>query len=1009
MPRIVVTPTPDDERRYQQNDTINLQKEIESRNTFMMLSQKLRSMTESTDDDDFYSENNRFSRHDINIHRRLTPITECSSSSSNCNISSLETDTSDDESDLESDEKEMKLPGRTQSLKRFNSSLQVADSFTNVKTDNSSNKSDSSDDDEDSEDSEDEEEIQSELGKNNSELRNCNGKEHSENPHRQCNGLLGVIIEEEEKSHQKLKKSFNSTSSTSDSSATAKDDYSKQNGKTTKVESGKLTVPIQTKCKGPTPVESETEYEYVTETEYETEYEEVTEEETEVEEELTDKKENDKRTTAQNVTQGKVLIKQADVVVETETEYETEYEEETEEETELEEESTDKEQSDKRNISQNVTKGQVISKKANVVVETETEYETEYDEVTETELEEESSDKKETDKRSIVQNKINVSKEKVFIKQADVVDEDSDEEEEEDDEDNEGAEQAKKEVVIKHKNEIIEKEDEETDSESSDEDEDEDEEDDIEDNKNAANIQDPILKAEQFVSVSLNIKDNPKNKNEDNKCLELPSNRKDYIRNDKNYIQPSVSENDVSVSFSIPSRSSSTEHNSWHSKASSLDVSSSRPSIEYEDSDSEVSVNVFLPKRDLKKDASKQIVKPIDDVENKNSKTVTTSDAASITNPRNLLKNTTENMKSSTDSNKTESDEKSDEPIICVREKIAIFESPVPFKKPEKTITNNSKVYRPIKSYLAPVAEVKTITKKSSLEESELEDDSGVTSDVSRPDTDTESECFVELRKLTRYQRAATHSRLFKLLQGEDFAENDEKQGCDLTEQQERKRVPYKPKKIVHNVSITRKTNPNAINEMETHAQRRQRLSLNFNHSSSIDNDNISTSPSSPVNENLVKELVQSILKKEGKSLQNVPHSKLHAAAKRVLQEDLDSLDNTCSSSSFESTPVLTPQEFKSDYTNSYSDYYDSWDNDNRETYDILPSKAFKTLREQSLCGRKRQLWAARCPRVLSSKSVNRDLGQVIENREPSSPDPYIPYTTPANRMSEVFKITNDE
>lgn len=207
----------------------------------------------------------------------------------------------------------------------------------------------------------------------------------------------------------------------------------------------------------------------------------------------------------------------------------------------------------------------------------------------------------------------------------------------------------------------------------------------------------------------------------------------------------------------------------------------------------------------------------------------------------------------------------------------------------------------------------------------------------------------------------------------------------------------FKPrKKIIHNVSITRKTKPDAIKDAETMSERRERLSLPLRMSTSIDADNLSSSnsPSSPnsttnnISDKLVNELVQSLLlKKKSNYLQNLPMEKLQAAAKKVLQEELDSLENT----SLDSTPALTPQEFKSEYPNSYSDYYDTWSANEvarRATSDITPSKAFKTLQEQSISGRKR-LWAARCPRVLSSKTINRDLARVTEIRESESPDTY--------------------
>lgn len=276
---------------------------------------------------------------------------------------------------------------------------------------------------------------------------------------------------------------------------------------------------------------------------------------------------------------------------------------------------------------------------------------------------------------------------------------------------------------------------------------------------------------------------------------------------------------------------------------------------------------------------------------------------------------------------------------------------------------------------------------RSTQDESELdEDDSGVM-DINRrtfEETDTESECFTELRKLTRYERAATHSRLFKLLQEyENECEDKEK-----TKIEEDLSFFNRPKKIIHNVSITRKQNPELIKHAETMIERRERLSLNHK-SSSIDTDNPSSSaspscasPALSVNEKLIDELVQSVLQQtKRRKLRNIPVEKIQAAARRALQQQLfdESIDSCDTFSSLDSTPALTPQEFKDDY------YY--CDSDSNQNLDILPSKAFKHLQEQSTYGRNRKLWSARCPRVLSSKTVNSDLSRVTETRESQTPE----------------------
>lgn len=525
-----------------------------------------------------------------------------------------------------------------------------------------------------------------------------------------------------------------------------------------------------------------------------------------------------------------------------------------------------------------------------------------------------------------------------------------------------------------------------------------------------------------------------------------------------NTIQPSISD-DISVSFSMPSRSSSMDQSSWHSKASSLDIPSSRPSFEYEDSDSEVSINVYLPikkqdskpKIEVKHKESLRYTKSSKRKEERQSESSEDSDADESTSKmksemsderlnRSYIDEVVSAIQPATQPAPQPATQPAQQPTVtasstndkevkvCVRSRIAVFETPAVYKKPEviKKVEEPAPTsYRipeiiDIPKTIVPTALAEILSRpKLSKVDSELEEDSGVTSDISRQETDTESENFPELRKLSRYQRAATHSRLFKLLQG-DGDDDDDDENDDLKPKAEiqhmhekakvdtqpeanvkRTKVAYKPKKIIHNVSITRKNNPNAVKEAESMAQRRDRLSLNLNQSASIDTDNLSTStsPTSPINDKLVKELVQSVLmKKRGQSLRDMPLVKLHAAAKRVLQEDLDSYENSFSSS-LDSTPAITPQEFKNDYTNSYADYYETWNNDAdgqqpaKLSYDIVPSKAFKHLQNTASGGQKRQLWSARCPRVYSSKTVNRDLSRVTEIRESQSPEPYVPFT----------------
>jgi len=180
------------------------------------------------------------------------------------------------------------------------------------------------------------------------------------------------------------------------------------------------------------------------------------------------------------------------------------------------------------------------------------------------------------------------------------------------------------------------------------------------------------------------------------------------------------------------------------------------------------------------------------------------------------------------------------------------------------------------------------------------------------------------------------------------------------------------------------------------------------------------TSPASPtVTDRLVKELVQSLLqRKKGRRLKKVPLAKLHAAAMRILQEDMDPYDTGSSEDSSGNHAYLMPSHRQGSYhsnnTASYSippqqvmygdnyydycDYYDSWANaasyygtDACSTleYDIMPSRAFKLLSEHAQPGGFSSgiingLWA-KCPRISSSKNVPKYLTGDNDKTDPSS------------------------
>lgn len=288
-----------------------------------------------------------------------------------------------------------------------------------------------------------------------------------------------------------------------------------------------------------------------------------------------------------------------------------------------------------------------------------------------------------------------------------------------------------------------------------------------------------------------------------------------------------------------------------------------------------------------------------------------------------------------------------------------------------------------------------------SHEESE-EDDSGVTSDMSRhiSETDTDPECGSELRKLSPYQRASTHSRLFKLLQDEcqdEENETEDKKSCD---------------------------------DSESLCSRKEKLSLPLQNSTVSDQDSMSSSsginsPASPtVSDRLVKELVQSLLhKKKGRHFRKLPMDKLYAAAMRILKEDMDPYDTVSSTSddSFRYSPIsdsTASQTNNNTATNhstqnhelyggnyyDYCDYYNTWGNpyyysgvEDSLGYDILPSRAFRILQERAqtphgFSSGTIEGLTAKCPRVLNSNEVPK------EETEALLPDP----CPPASSSSET-------
>lgn len=307
------------------------------------------------------------------------------------------------------------------------------------------------------------------------------------------------------------------------------------------------------------------------------------------------------------------------------------------------------------------------------------------------------------------------------------------------------------------------------------------------------------------------------------------------------------------------------------------------------------------------------------------------------------------------------------ERIEALRNSIAKKQQKVVNDEPEEQQTIRTR----ISSIEVPTTESrsKTTSTKSSIKsfegysEEEEELDSGVISDISRHISDSEE--FPELRKMTRYERAATHSRLFKLLQDQDE--------CDTEEEREEVFVTREDK--FSKLSVRR-------SRVETHQimHSRSKLSLPLNSC-------ISEGP--PVNQKLVEELVQSILKsKKAQAFKNMPKEKLYAAAVKILQEGIESgetpseefssLLSPLRSDTQSSTPAQTPQEFYGDSA-EYRQYYESW---SEAAIEIMPSKAFKLLSEHIEANKLGSIEGilAKCPRIVSSKNIPKEVMTLDES-----------------------------
>ncbi|XP_050298968.1 uncharacterized protein LOC126737918 isoform X1 [Anthonomus grandis grandis] len=311
--------------------------------------------------------------------------------------------------------------------------------------------------------------------------------------------------------------------------------------------------------------------------------------------------------------------------------------------------------------------------------------------------------------------------------------------------------------------------------------------------------------------------------------------------------------------------------------------------------------------------------------------------------------------------------------LLSVKQKVSAFEAPNSENVSKTTSTKSS---------------VKSFDEYSEEEEP----DSGVISDISRHISDNEE--FPELRKMTRYERAATHSRLFKLLQEE----------CDVDDKKEQENTPKASKEDKFSKLSVRKNR-----ESNQLTPSRSKLSLPLVTKCNETSDITTTTTNSSINEKLVDELVQSLLRsRKAQIFRNMPKEKLYSAAVRILQEGVSSTDTPSEEFSSllsplrgdteNSSPAQTPQEFYGE--SEYRQYYDTWSD---AAMEIMPSKAFKLLQDH-LGGSKPgaiEGISAKCPRILSSKNLLKTLEG--GNREESDCSSSLAYPLPeANEVTKT-------
>ncbi|XP_065221481.1 uncharacterized protein LOC135846364 isoform X3 [Planococcus citri] len=203
-----------------------------------------------------------------------------------------------------------------------------------------------------------------------------------------------------------------------------------------------------------------------------------------------------------------------------------------------------------------------------------------------------------------------------------------------------------------------------------------------------------------------------------------------------------------------------------------------------------------------------------------------------------------------------------------------------------------------------------------------------------------------ELRKLTKYQRANTHSRLLRILQEEE----DKRTGkSELTVRKESLTLP---------------------------------LTANSWLTESVSSSSGINSPLSPViNEKLVNELVQSLVNSKGLGYYKLPAEKLREAAIKSLYESCSDTSRACS-------PYNCSTD-KSKHTSqdadiSQTDCYESYDENSvyYPGFDIFPSRAFKNLQS----GRSTPMNWPKCP-LLSTQPPDSPTPNKLNSTQDANQD----------------------